>query len=223
MDAVDLLGRFSTVPTSFAALMPVVNPFGTAIIILGLVGAQPPEVYRRLAGRVALLMLVYIAVVELIGQWLLHFFGISLPVLQLVGGLTLAAMGWRTLAGSAQTSSASAMTHQDAGAVMDRAFYPYTFPLTVGPGTMVVVLTLSAHATRDDMLDTVLAHLGIFIGAILQAVLVYVSYRAAPKLAQRLSPSAITAIQQLMAFILLGIGGQIAWGGVTALAAELPH
>lgn len=221
---IDLLTPLGTIPTAFAALMPVVNPFGTAIIILGLVGAQPPALYRRLAGRVAVLMLIYIAVVELVGQWLLHFFGISLPVLQVGGGLTLAAMGWRTLASGGQSATAMhAAPEADDDAVMSRAFYPYTFPLTVGPGTMVVVLTLSAHATRDNTVDTLLAHAGIFIGAVLQAVLVYVSYRFAPKLAERLSPSAINAIQQLMAFILLCIGGQIAWGGVAALAAQLAH
>ena len=79
----DWLGPLAIVPTAFAALMPVVNPFGTALIILGMVGNHPEEVYRRLAAKVALLMLAYVAVVILVGQWLLHFFGISLPAFRI--------------------------------------------------------------------------------------------------------------------------------------------
>lgn len=218
----DWLGPLAIVPTAFAALMPVVNPFGTALIILGMVGNQPEAVYRSLAGKVAWMMLGYVAVVILVGQWLLHFFGISLPVMQVGGGLTLAAMGWRTLAGG---RAAAAGNGSDAAGdprnILDNAFYPYTFPLTVGPGTMVVLLTLSAHGTHGSALSTLLSHAGIFLAAGLQAGLVYVCYRYAPKLAQRLSPSAIGAVQQLMAFILLCIGGQIAWGGVSALARQL--
>lgn len=220
----DWLGPLAIVPTAFAALMPVVNPFGTALIILGMVGSQPEAVYRQLAAKVTVLMLVYVAVVILIGQWLLHFFGISLPVMQVGGGLTLAAMGWRTLAGGQSAAGGSGNgAAADARSILDNAFYPYTFPLTVGPGTMVVLLTLSAHATRGHALTTLLSHAGIFVGAMLQAALVYVCYRYAPKLAQRLSPSAVNAIQQLMAFILLCIGGQIAWGGISSLAHELAH
>ncbi len=138
------------------------------------------------------------------------------------GGLTLAAMGWRTLAGGRTTGAESEQVKdEDAQRILDSAFYPYTFPLTVGPGTMVVLLTLSAHVTHGAPMTTLLSHAAIFIAALLQALLVYLCYRYAPKLAQRLSPSAINAVQQLMAFILLCIGGQIAWGGVSALARQL--
>ena len=215
-----MLGNLSTLPQTFAALMPLVNPFGTALLILALVGPQPAEVYRRLAGEVAAMMMGFVLVVELIGQWLLHFFGISLPMLQLGGGLTLAAMGWRTLAGADRAPAGSA-SGGDPSAVLEQAFYPYTFPLTVGPGVIVVLLTLSAHATGPTLEATLLAHLGILLGAALQAALVYVCYRFAPRLGEKLSHTAINGIQQLMAFILLCIGGQIAWGGVEALLREL--
>lgn len=216
-----VFGELATLPQAFAALMPVVNPFGTALIILGMVGAQPRAVYEKLARQVATLMLLFVLAVLLVGQWLLHFFGISLPVLQLGGGLTLAAMGWRTLSGAAH--AAGPTQAQSGEGVLAGAFYPYTFPLTTGPGTLVVLLTLSAHASRPTLEATAVSHLGILLGAALQAVLVYVCYRFAPRLQERLSHGAIVAIQQLMAFILLCIGGQIAWGGVSALIATLPH
>lgn len=215
-----LLGNLSTLPQTFAALMPLINPFGTALLILALVGPQPADVYKRLAGKVAWMMMVFVLVVELIGQWLLHFFGISLPMLQFSGGLTLAAMGWRTLADADHVAAATASAGGES-AVLQQAFYPYTFPLTVGPGVIVVLLTLSAHATGPTLQATLLAHLGILLGAALQAALVYVCYRFAPRLGEKLSHTAVNGIQQLMAFILLCIGGQIAWGGAESLLREL--
>lgn len=221
--APNMLGDLSTLPLTFAALMPIVNPFGTALLVLALVGQRSADVYRRLAYKVAWIMMGFVLVVELIGQWLLHFFGISLPILQLGGGLTLAAMGWRTLAGGGHSTSPGGKAADVQDDVLSHAFYPYTFPLTFGPGAIVVLLTLSAHATRSTTEATLIAHLGIMLGAALQAILVYVCYRFAPLLGEKLSASAINGMQQLMAFILLCIGGQIAWGGVAVLLRDILH
>ena len=219
--APNMLGNLSTLPLTFAALMPVVNPFGTALLVLALVGQQPMDVYRRLAYKVAWLMMGFVLMVELIGQWLLHFFGISLPILQLGGGLTLAAMGWRTLVGGGHSTAPGGKATDAQDDVLSHAFYPYTFPLTFGPGAIVVLITLSAHATRSTTEATLTAHLGIVLGAALQAMLVYVCYRFAPLLGEKLSATAINGIQQLMSFILLCIGAQIAWGGVEVMLRDI--
>ncbi len=213
--------NLNTLPLAFAALLPVINPVGTALIILGMVGEAPAPVFKRLALRVTIMMMVFIVVTEVLGQAILRFFGISLPVVQVGGGLTLAAMGWKMLS-SGGKEAAPTPGASDEEAVLERAFYPYTFPLTVGPGTIVVVLTLSAQATRPGWQATLLAHAGILLAAALLAALVYVCYRYAPKLGRMLPRSAFNGVQQLISFILLCIGAQIAWGGVSALLASLP-
>ena len=213
--------NLATLPLAFAALLPVINPVGTALIILGMVGEAPAPVFKRLALRVTIMMMVFIVVTEVLGQTILRFYGISLPVVQVGGGLTLAAMGWKMLS-SGGKEAAPTPGASDEEAVLERAFYPYTFPLTVGPGTIVVVLTLSAQATRPGWQATLLAHAGILLAAALLAALVYVCYRYAPKLGRMLPRSAFNGVQQLISFILLCIGAQIAWGGVSALLASLP-
>ena len=213
--------NLATLPLAFAALLPVINPVGTALIILGMVGEAPAPVFKRLALRVTIMMMVFIVVTEVLGQTILRFFGISPPVVQVGGGLTLAAMGWKMLS-SGGKEAAPTPGASDEEAVLERAFYPYTFPLTVGPGTIVVVLTLSAQATRPGWQATLLAHAGILLAAALLAALVYVCYRYAPKLGRMLPRSAFNGVQQLISFILLCIGAQIAWGGVSALLASLP-
>ena len=82
---------------AFSALIPLVNPLGTSLIIVGIVGPVPLRVYRSLARHIAINVLIFFAVIELIGSAILNFFGISLPIVQISGGLVIAAMGWALL------------------------------------------------------------------------------------------------------------------------------
>lgn len=211
----------SFVPLAFAALLPLLNPLGSALIVMGIVGDQTPEVYRRLALRIALGMLGFIAVIELLGAWILRFFGITLPVLQVAGGVTLAAMGWTMLNAPFVATVETSSVPPDVETVMDQVFYPLTFPLTVGPGVIVVVLTLSAHASGRGTEATLLAHAAIFVAALLLAVLVFFTYAYAPRISRMLPVHAVNGVQRLISFILLCIGAQIAWGGAATLLRSI--
>lgn len=215
-------GALRFVPLAFAALLPVLNPLGSALILIGIVGDEPPAVYRRLALRVALGMLGFVLAIELVGALVLKFFGIGLPVLQVAGGLTLAAMGWKMLNAPDPSPGDTPVARPDVETVMSQAFYPLTFPLTVGPGVIVVVLTLSAHATASAWPATVLMHVALFVAAVVLAVLVFFAYAYAPRLNRMLPVHAVRGVQRLISFILLCIGVQIAWGGWATLLRTLP-
>ncbi len=78
---------------AFSALLPVINPVGSALLLLGFVGDAPEPVFRDLARKIAIRTTLFLMVIELVGSGLLEFFGISLPVVQVAGGLVLASMG----------------------------------------------------------------------------------------------------------------------------------
>lgn len=212
----------------FSALLPLVNPLGSALVFLGLVGIQPATVYKSLARKIAINMILFFAVIELIGSYLLSFFGISLPIVQLAGGVVVAAMGWGVLNQSdVENSTKSADAKAGARAVTKdnfeaKAFYPLTFPVTAGPGCLVVMLTLSAHTMESTSLtDTVLARLGLMLAVVLLSALVYICYAYAPQITRAISPSTAHGILRVIAFILLCIGVQIAWNGLEALLKPL--
>ncbi|HEV2731690.1 MAG TPA: MarC family protein, partial [Terriglobales bacterium] len=94
---------------AFGALFPVVNPLGSALMFLTVVGDVPNKQFRYLARKVAVSMVLFLLLFEGGGAALLNFFGISLPVVQLAGGFVLAAMGWRILSqnGTANVQSTS--------------------------------------------------------------------------------------------------------------------
>ncbi len=127
-------------------------------------------------------------------------------------------MGWDLLnqndVAPENTASPSA---GDRSSLADQIFYPFTFPVTAGPGTIVVTLTLSAHASQTNLLDEAFAHIGILGGIVLNCVLVYLSYAYAQKITLKISRQTVHGILRVIAFILLCIGVQIAWKGLDAL------
>jgi multiple antibiotic resistance protein len=212
----------------FSALLPLINPLGSALIFLGLVGTAPISVYRSLARRIAINTIIFFAVIELVGSTLLSFFGISLPIMQVSGGMVIAMIGWTMLneqdahpSPEKTQAGVPAVTPSEIDSLQQKAFYPFTFPITAGPGCIVVMLTLSVHATQTTVTNTVLAHVGLFIAAIFLSGLIYVCYAYSPKITRAISPATAHGILRVLAFILLCIGVQIAWNGLDELLVPL--
>ena len=213
----------------FSALLPLVNPLGSALVFLGLVGLQPPEAYKSLARQIAINVVLFFVVIELTGSYLLGFFGISLAIVQLAGGLVLAAMGWSLLNQKAADATSEAQAQVDSRAdtlkanLEEKTFYPLTFPVTVGPGCIVVMLTLSAHATERTLSGNLLARAGLLLAAAVLGALVYLCYAYAPQITRTISPPTVHGILRVIAFILLCIGVQIAWNGLSPLLTTVLH
>ncbi len=204
---------------AFSALLPVVNPLGSALVFLGLVGPAPDPVYRDLARSIAIRTVLFFLVIELVGTALLAFFGISLPVVQVAGGLVLASMGWSLLnqQDPQPTAATDVVPSPVDGELREKIFYPLTFPVTIDPGCIVVMLTLSAHASVKSMRENILSHSAILLAVIALSILVFLCYAYAPKITERISPSTAHGILRIIAFVLLCIGVQICWNGVHAL------
>jgi multiple antibiotic resistance protein len=207
---------------SYGALLPVINPVGSALMFLGVVGSISVEEYRRVARRVAVSMVLFLLAFELGGAAILNFFGISLPVVQLGGGFVLAAMGWRMLNQNEGADGQSATPAQGTTKLDQEIFYPLTFPISAGPASLVVTLTLSAHASRAELISNVLAHLGVALAIAGLGVTVWLCYEYAPRIAKRISPGTIQGVLRVVAFVLLCIGVQIGTNGLEAIAKALP-
>ncbi len=220
---------WSTFLLAISALLPLINPLGSALVFLGLAGDAPPDIYRRVARRIAINNLIFLAVIQLLGATILNFFGISLPIVQLSGGLVIAVVGWNTLNGA--DTSTPAGKRKEAGdpcaidaterVLMSKAFYPFTFPVTSGPGTLVAMLTLTAHISNLPLADKIMGHAGIFLAAFIMSVLVYICYANAVRLTAAVPQSTALGLLRVMAFILLCIGVQIAWNGLSVLLRTL--
>ena len=196
-----------------AALFPIVNPVGTAPIFLSLTRGASAATRTLLARKVAMNGFVLLVSSMLVGSYILAFFGISLPVVQVAGGLVLTATGWSLLSrppGEATADRAVESTHRD---WLQQSFYPLTLPLTVGPGSLSVAVTLGANAA-GRVAPVLIASL---LAAAFIALTIYLSYAWSERLERLLGESAINVFLRLSSFLLLCIGVQIVANGVRAL------
>jgi multiple antibiotic resistance protein len=215
---------------AFSALLPIINPLGSALVFLGLVGNVPAVDYRILARKIAVNNVIFLLIIELLGSTILHFFGISLHIVQVAGGLVLAAMGWSVLnqAASApvahdKTDGVQADSDDTLATLQQKAFYPFTFPVTSGPGTLVVMLTLSTRGQGEGLALNLVRHSGLFLAVVVLSALVYVCYANASRLTQAVPPATAQGILRVVSFILMCIGVQIAWNGFAALLTSVIH
>jgi multiple antibiotic resistance protein len=204
-----------------AALMPIVNPLGSAPIFLSLSADVPAAAYRQLSRRVAWNSFALLAAAMLIGSHVLQFFGISVPIVRVAGGLLVVANGWRLLNADDMPAPDTA-TVQGAWEreIARRAFYPLTFPLTVGPGSISIAITLGAGISSRPTTG-VIDLLSDVAGVAIVAAAVYLSYRFAGRLVAFLGETGETVFLRLTSFVVLCVGVSIMWGGITELVQPL--
>lgn len=199
------------------ALFPIVNPVGNTPIFLSLTHGLSGNGRAVLARMIALNGLILILASIFIGTHILHFFGISLPVVQVGGGLVVISTGWTLLRQPNDGGSAEKNALECNEADYSRqAFYPLTLPLTVGPGTISVAITVGANRPEGSEWRWPLIA-GMLLGALLIAASIYLSCRFAERIGRTLGESAMNVIIRLSSFILVCIGVQILWNGLSAL------
>ena len=199
------------------ALFPIVNPLGGAPIFLMLTRGLSDQTRAKLARRIAVNGLALTVVSIFIGTHILGFFGISLPVVQVSGGLVVIATAWTLLRrNDDDDGTMDAKRPCNETNYMRQAFYPLTLPLTVGPGSISTAITVGANRTEGSEWRWPLI-VGLLIGAILIAVAIYLSYRFAERIAEALGEAAMNVVIRLSSFILVCIGVQISWNGLSAL------
>jgi multiple antibiotic resistance protein len=202
-----------------SALFPIVDPLGGSPIFLALTSEYSPETRRALSRKVAVNSFLLMIVSYFIGSQILGFFGVSLPVVQVSGGLVVVAVGWAMLMQKDQARDPARRNIQPQD-VFRQAFYPLTLPLTVGPGSISVAITLGANSTHRYGIHVLLI-LAALMATGLIGVSIFLCYGFADRLARALGETGMTVIIRLSAFLLVCIGVQIMWNGIIALLSSV--
>ena len=205
-----------------SALFPIVDPIGGSPVFLSLRLNYDTKTRRLLARRIAINSFILLVASFAVGSHVLSFFGISLPVVQVGGGMIVVATGWAMLKQSTENDRKTVERTVSSADVFRDAFYPLTLPLTVGPGSISVAITLGANAPHN-LGANLLSILAAVIGSAFVAATIYLCYAFADRLALVLGPTGTNVILKLTSFLLVCIGVQIFWNGVSQLIRTLAH
>lgn len=203
-----------------SALFPIVDPIGGSPVFLSLTRDYSPETRRLLARRIAMDSFILLVVSFTIGSHVLSFFGISLPVVQVGGGLIVISTGWAMLNQTDESPHDAVGRTVSCTNALREAFYPLTLPLTVGPGSISVAITLGANEPHH-LRASLLAILAAAIGSAFVAVTIYLCYAFADRLGAVMGPTGMNVMLKLSAFLLVCIGVQILWNGASQLLSGL--
>jgi len=208
------------------SLFPPVNPFGTALMLDPLFGDMNVVGRRAAALRIAIYCFFICVGALLMGTYLLKFFGVTIPVVKLAGGILICRMGWNRLSATHETG----VTDEDTEAgkkisrshrkLSDLLFYPIAFPSTTGAGTISVVLTLSAKMHSTDVTIYVFNLSALLISILIIATLIYMSYAYTHTVLRKLGPQGNQILTRLSAFLVFCVGLQIAVEGLSTIVRD---
>jgi len=219
----ELLGLLAALGKSaflvIATLLPIINPPSTATIFLSLTEDASQETREELARRISRNVFLLMLGCTLVGSYVLDFFGISLDIVRVGGGLLVIQSGWRLLTADRTHSPHAAKLAEAYTPEMVRstAFYPLSFPITCGPGTLAATITVGASLADPSWTMSLVRTIGSVIGLGVVAAVILLCYRYAQKLLRPLGETGTIIFLRLSAFILLCLGIQIFWDGASTL------
>jgi multiple antibiotic resistance protein len=196
-----------------------------AFIFFGATRELEPRVRSQVARWVGIYAFSIVAASLYVGAYVLSFFGISIPVLRVAGGIVVALSGWRMLNEPDYTQQRRSETPSPRS--MDvppsrLAFYPLTMPLTTGPGTISVAISLGAGRPTGFHPQLLEFFIETLAANALLALTIYAFYRNSGRLADLMGVTGTTIVVRLSAFLLFCIGIQVAWNGLAELLSTLP-
>lgn len=208
---------------ALATLLPILNPPAVAPIFLTLTEGASANARTLLSKRVAINICIMLAIAMIAGNLVLNFFGISLPIIRVGGGLLVVATAWRLVSASdfdaqhAQNMAEAYSFEQ----VRSKAFYPLTFPMTCGPGAIAAAITVGASLHVDAASGTATNLAGSLAAIGVASLVVYFCLRFAAQFLHKLGTNGTAVLMRLSAFILLCLGVQIVWDGAQELLLGL--
>lgn len=198
---------FFSIGATFAALLPIANPFSTAPVFVAVTRGFG-EARRNQQARLATIYMSSVLLGALFaGALILEFFGITVPVMRIAGGLIISRIGFG-MVNPQPEKQMSDENRAEAKEMEDIAFTPIAMPLLSGPGSIAV--TISMATTVERTMD----YLAIAIGILLVAIFCWFVLRSSAYIVEKISSTGMDVLTRLMGFILVCIGIQFVVTGI---------
>lgn len=225
MNSISVASFYHYVFVCFVALFPPVNPIGSAFIVGPFLKGQTSRRRIKAAAAIAVYCLSICIAFTLLGGFFFKLFGISVPVVQIAGGILIARMGLGILTATEpaedQEKVVDSEDHPRTKSLKSLLFYPLAFPTTTGGGTISVLLALSANSYHVDPTIHMFNLLATSVACLLMAAVIFACYSLTPTILDRLNLQALQVCNKLSGFLTFCVGIQIMVDGVLGVAKIL--
>ncbi|MEW5951668.1 MAG: MarC family protein [Elusimicrobia bacterium] len=202
---------FNSAAISFLALFPILNPPAMSPVFWEMTSSFSEHDRKKTAFLVGKYSFYLLASVFLFGSWLMKILGISIPVIRISGGLILFNTAWKMLS---ETEKKEKKSYGDLK--IKNAFYPITLPVTAGPGSIAVTLSLAPKESLYSV-QIIFSSLGTVLGIFAASFTIFFFYRFSQEIIKKMDTQMKDALTKISAFILLAIAVQITSDGVLAI------
>lgn len=213
----------SIVLASFITLFPVINPIGTSFLLNPFFSGTDKKEQKIIAKKIAIYAFFICTVTVLLGQYILQIFGLSIPVVQIAGGIIICKIGWEFMSETTSESKIELKGSNSFSSLQNKLFYPITFPTTTGAGTIAVLLTLTAHDRGNTFVHTLINMSAIIVAVIAMCILIYVFYSNTTRFIDRWGDTEKNVVNKLSAFLVFCVGLDISATGVFNLVKLFNH
>ncbi len=208
---------------SIITLFPVVNPIGTAFIISPYFSKLTDTEKRAAVKKITFYAFCICTGSLFIGHWILEVFGLSIPVIQLAGGIMICKLGWDSLTTDKKPAPTVPGPEENIALpggyqeIKDNLFYPITFPVTTGAGTISVLFTLSAHSANAGWKKYLVNTSAVLLAIIAICLLIYFFYFNTKRIINYLGSDGEKIVNRISSFLIFCVGLQIAVSGLKSI------
>lgn len=205
---------------ALGGLFAIMNPFVALPMFLTLTAGYDVKRQRHTAVRVAIYSLVMSLVVMVAGKAILGFFGVQIDDFRIAGGLVLLTIALGMLSGhgnTAHSGSKDEQSHQqEQAATSDVSFYPMSFPMMVGPGTITTIIVFAESGG-------VASYVAVAAALVVVVAVLFVVLWFAPNIGKHMSGTLRVIMTRLMGMILAAISVEMIVVGLAHVFPMLTH
>ena len=197
--------------STFGVIFAIIDPFGYVPIFLSLTSGDSELVRKRIVKKACVTAFLVLTLSTFLGQQILSFFGISIPALQISGGLILLIVGFEMMKVLPVVEKLSQKEENEAARKEDISIVPLAIPMLSGPAAIATVIVLSSRAQT-------LADYPVIIACILATLLItYFVLRSSSWLIKIIGVNGLNVMTRVMGLLLCAIAIQYVINGFLAV------
>lgn len=201
--------------SNYISLLSLINPIGAIPVYLSLTANHQADWVRKQLFKTVLNVFVICILSYLVGEHILHFFGISINALKIAGGIVISRSAFQLLNAKHKKDIGEKIKNESLQKE-DISFTPLAMPLLSGPGSISFLINLSIQN-----LNSTKSSVFIILTILLVSVTIFVVLFLAPKILSYLGQAGLKAMSKIMGFLVLSIGIQLIISSIISIIESL--